>query len=89
MAMFFVYILQSKKKSFQYVGLTSNLRRRISEHNDGHSPVTKFYRPLTLVWYGGFIDRQSAANFEHYLKSGSGRAFTKKRLVGLVDEVTR
>ena len=61
--------------------MTHNLQRRIDEHFNGMTPVTKSYRPLILVWYCVFDDRSRAARFEHYLKSGSGRAFSNKRLI--------
>ncbi|MDU1695132.1 MAG: GIY-YIG nuclease family protein, partial [Bradyrhizobium sp.] len=35
----------------------------------------------TLVWYCAFPDKSNALAFEAYLKSHSGRAFSKKRLV--------
>lgn len=79
--MIYVYILKSTARSFHYVGLTHNLQRRIEEHCNGMTPVTKGYRPLALVWYCVFEDRLRAATFERYLKSGSGRAFSTKHLI--------
>jgi putative endonuclease len=32
------------------------------------------------MWYCAFPDKYKALEFEKYLKSGSGRAFAKKRL---------
>jgi putative endonuclease len=43
-------------------------------------PHTSKYAPWKLVTYVAFSDRQKAEAFEHYLKSGSGHAFAKKRL---------
>jgi predicted GIY-YIG superfamily endonuclease len=37
--------------------------------------------PWILVWYCAFPDKQRALAFEAYLKSHSGRAFSKKRLL--------
>jgi predicted GIY-YIG superfamily endonuclease len=74
--MFYVYLLQSKSKPKQvYVGLTTNLRARFSDHNAGRSPHTSKYRPWRLVCYHAFADEGRAIEFEAYLKSGSGRAF--------------
>ncbi len=33
--MFYVYVLRSKKDDGFYIGFTSNLKRRIIEHNSG------------------------------------------------------
>jgi predicted GIY-YIG superfamily endonuclease len=43
--------------------------------------ATAGLRPLKLVFYSGFEDKYKAIEFEKYLKSGSGRAFTQKRLI--------
>jgi predicted GIY-YIG superfamily endonuclease len=66
--------------SKRYIGLTSDLRTRLAEHNAGKSPHTSKFRPWTLVTYVAFSDRAQAAAFETYLKSGSGHAFARKRL---------
>jgi predicted GIY-YIG superfamily endonuclease len=49
-------------------------------HNEGRSPHTSKYKPWKLVAYVGFCSADKAAEFEMYLKSGSGRAFANKRL---------
>ncbi|HKS85871.1 MAG TPA: GIY-YIG nuclease family protein, partial [Pseudolabrys sp.] len=38
------------------------------------------FRPWRLVAYFAFADSDRASEFERYLKSGSGRAFIKKRI---------
>jgi len=78
--MHYVYLLQSDAVLDQrYVGLTSDLKRRILEHNEGKSSHTSKYIPWRLVTYVAFDDRQKAQSFERYLKSGSGHAFARKR----------
>ncbi len=64
----------------RYVGFTTDLKRRINSHNEGASVHTAKYRPWKLVRYFAFDDERRAREFEHYLKSGSGRAFANKRL---------
>jgi predicted GIY-YIG superfamily endonuclease len=79
--MHYVYLLQSLSFVEQrYVGITSNLKRRLEEHNARKSPHTSKYAPWKLVTYIGFSDGRKAEDFERYLKSGSGHAFAKKRL---------
>lgn len=76
----YVYLIQSIKYPEQkYIGLSSNLKARIEAHNYGQSPHTSKYRPWELVTYIAFSDESKAAEFEAYLKSGSGRAFANKR----------
>jgi predicted GIY-YIG superfamily endonuclease len=77
----YVYLLESIDHPEQtYVGLADDLRARFKAHNAGGSPHTSKYRPWRLVTYLAFSDEAKAVAFERYLKSGSGRAFAKKRL---------
>jgi len=79
--MHYVYLLQSRAVDSQrYVGITSDLKRRFSQHNAGKSPHTSKYLPWKLVTYVAFSDVEKAEAFERYLKSGSGHAFARKRL---------
>lgn len=77
----YVYILQSIESPEQfYVGSTTDLERRISEHNQGKSIHSNKYAPWKIKTYLAFDDHQQAFEFERYLKTSSGRAFSKKRL---------
>ncbi|URW75109.1 GIY-YIG nuclease family protein [Sphingomonas donggukensis] len=79
--MFYVYILRSVGDPEQhYTGLTDDLRARLAEHNAGRSAHTAKYRPWILVSYTALPNRERAAAFERYLKSGSGRAFANRHL---------
>ncbi|PYJ75365.1 MAG: excinuclease ABC subunit C [Verrucomicrobia bacterium] len=78
---FYIYILQSERDEDRfYTGLTDDLRKRIRSHNTGRVLYTAKWRPWRLKAYIAFSDRPRAAQFERYLKSASGRAFTKKHL---------
>jgi predicted GIY-YIG superfamily endonuclease len=77
----YVYLIESLSDAGQrYVGLTTDLKRRIQDHNAGKSLHTSKFRPWELVAYVAFADRTKAESFERYLKSGSGHAFAAKRL---------
>lgn len=77
----YVYILESLTSSGGfYVGLTDDLARRLAKHNAGEVPHTAKSRPWRLKTALAFRNREKAAAFERYLKSPSGRAFSKKRL---------
>jgi predicted GIY-YIG superfamily endonuclease len=79
--MHYVYLLKSEAfEGERYVGMTCDLKSRLADHNNGHSPHTSKYRPWKLETYIAFSEREKAAAFEHYLKSGSGHAFANKRL---------
>ena len=80
--MHYVYIIGSLSFPEKvYVGHTSNLKRRIADHNYGNTSHTRKYVPWKLLVYLGFDDKAKALDFEKYLKSGSGRAFRNKRFI--------
>lgn len=79
--MWYVYLLESETAvGRRYIGVSSNLRQRLLEHDAGKSPHTSKYVPWRLVTYIAFSDERRADGFERYLKSGSGHAFARKRL---------
>ena len=75
---YWVYLLKTKRRI--YIGCTSNLNQRIERHKKGYVPATKEEGPIQLISYIAFKDKYRAYNFEKYLKSGSGRAFLKKKI---------
>ena len=78
----FVYVLESTTKPGRhYVGLTSDVGRRLAVHNSGGSQHTARDRPWRLIVALEFARESSAVRFEKYLKSGSGRAFAKRHFV--------
>jgi len=79
--MFYVYILKSQKDGSRYIGVSADLKRRISEHNCGGAKYSSSKMPYKLIWYCAFLDNTKALSFEKYLKSSSGFAFTNKRLL--------
>ena len=77
--MFYTYLIESLSSSERrYVGHTADLKQRMAEHNAGKCPHTSKFLPWKLRAYVGFSDLESARKFEHYLKSGSGRAFANR-----------
>lgn len=77
----YVYILKSlSDPTKRYSGITSDLKQRLAEHNRGASLHTAAFVPWIVDTYIGFSDKKKAINFERYLKGGSGKAFSKKRL---------
>ena len=80
--MWYAYVLRSITFPDQeYTGATANLKQRLADHNAGKSKHTSKYMPWNLIWYAAFADKFKALEFEKYLKSHSGRAFAKKRLL--------
>jgi predicted GIY-YIG superfamily endonuclease len=79
-AMWYVYILKCADQK-TYIGCSSDLKERLGRHKSGNVPATKTRLPIKLISYFAFSDKYKAFEFEKYLKSASGRAFLKKRLI--------
>ena len=69
--MHWVYILQGKDKK-HYIGCTSNLSKRIRQHNQGQNKSTSLNRPWQLVVYRVFEDQKQAYRCEKLVKSYKG-----------------
>ena len=78
--MWFVYILKCSDGSI-YVGCTTDVERRIVEHNSHKVHYTINKTPVCLITYIAFKDKYKAFEFEKYLKTGSGIAFRNKHLI--------
>lgn len=77
----YVYQIQSVDYPEEfYTGSTDNLKARLDSHDAGRSPHTAKHKPWRLVTYHAYANREKALDLEAYLKSGSGRAFTKCHL---------
>jgi putative endonuclease len=75
----FVYVLKSQSTGSSYVGHTSDLQKRVVEHNRGKSSSTKGKRPWRLVYSEEYSSRSEAASRERYFKSVKGRLELKAK----------
>jgi putative endonuclease len=76
---YFIYVLKSESTGFSYVGHTSDLEKRVIEHNNGKSLSTKGKRPWRLVYKEEHMTRSEAASRERYFKSVKGRSELKAK----------
>lgn len=77
---YYVYVLLSLKDHKFYVGYSENLKQRILQHSYGEVKSTQSRRPLKLIHYEYFIDKNDAKAREIFLKSGFGRGQLRKAL---------
>jgi putative endonuclease len=57
----YVYIMASGRNGTLYVGVTSDLVKRVWQHRNGFVPgFTRRYGCKLLVWYAAFDDLQEA-----------------------------
>ncbi len=66
--MFYVYVLRSQKDNNLYIGYSSDLRRRLAEHNSGENKSTKNRLPFTLIYYEAYYSDKDARIRENKLK---------------------
>ncbi len=78
--MFYVYILKSLKDDKLYVGYSSDLKRRLKEHEVGKNFSTKYRRPFKLIYYEAYSAEEDAKTREKFFKTGWGRNYIKKNL---------
>ena len=78
--MFLNYVIQSIKDDQLYTGITSDLKKRLTEHNQGLNFSTKRYKPWKIVYYEACMDKDDAVRREGYLKTTQGIRLIKRRL---------
>ena len=82
--MYYVYILNNPKVGKLYIGYTSNLKRRLREHELGRVRTTRvFGKNIKLIYYEAYRDQQDAKNRERSFKM-SGSVYN-----GLVKRIKR
>jgi putative endonuclease len=78
--MYYVYVLRSVVDSNFYVGYSSDLNKRLQQHEKGLVSSTKNRRPLVLVYYEASLNQQDAIHREKYLKTSWGKRYIKTRM---------
>ena len=79
--MYFVYLLENKYDKSWYIGYTSDLKKRLQEHQNGYGGrTTSLKKGWKLIYFETYINQKDALGREKFLKGGSGRKFIKKQL---------
>jgi len=74
---YYAYILKSETNNKFYKGQSSNLDKRLADHNLGKTKSTKSGIPWKLVYKEKFDSRKQAIERERFFKSAYGRRFIK------------
>ncbi len=72
------YILLSEKLNKFYVGATSDLDKRIIQHNSGRQKFTSLGIPWKVVYYETFETLQAAKKREIQIKKMKSKKFTEQ-----------
>ena len=76
----YVYVLHSGSTSRLYIGMTSNLKRRLTEHQENRASATAQRGPWKLIYYEAYLMSGDAEGRERFLKSGAGHRFLDKQM---------
>ena len=76
--MYYVYIIKSLKDDSYYIGHTSDLNKRITEHNRGKSKYTKVKKPWHIIYSETFDTRKDAMQRELEIKKRKSRTYIEK-----------
>ncbi len=85
----YIYILKSLDYEKTYVGITNDLKRRLSEHNSGNSIYTGKFKPWKIVYAEEYSTIQEARRKEKYFKTSAGRKKLKKILMDIIAPVAQ
>jgi len=67
--MWYTYVLISVKNKRKYIGSTSDLKRRLKEHNSGiGGKYSRNNKPFKLVYYEAFLSKNDAVKQERFYK---------------------
>ena len=72
-----VYVLFSLKDKLLYIGYTTNLLKRFSDHNKGYSEATAPRRPFILLFCEYYLSMKDAKRREEYFKTTAGKKALK------------
>ena len=82
--MYHVYILESLTSKRKYIGVTSDINKRIRHHNTGVNISTRKRGPWKLIYSEEYQDKKSAWLRERMIKSYKGGNAFKRLLFGEV-----
>ena len=80
--MFFVYIIYSAKLDRYYVGYTSDIQIRISQHNSGLSSYTSTATDWKVLYTEQYLSRDEAHKRELSIKRKKSRKYIEWLIAG-------
>ena len=81
-----IYIIKSTSRPEKiYIGTTNDIKRRISDHNQGNTRSTRYFTPWILIYHEKYATKKEALSRERQLKKWKNR----KRIDSLVEKSKR
>ncbi|MGI9550419.1 MAG: GIY-YIG nuclease family protein [Aurantibacter sp.] len=84
---FCVYVLQSQRDLLLYHGYTTDIEKRLKDHNAGKTISTSKRRPLELVFCEFYMSKADAKRRELYLKTSQGKRMLKLMLRDTLEQI--
>lgn len=81
-----VYILQSQRDRKFYIGQTTDVLRRLSQHNAGLNQSTRHRRPFKLIFFESFLSPKDTTRREQYFKSSKGKTTLRQMICCYLDQ---
>lgn len=82
-----VYVLFSEKDHLFYIGYTSDIQRRLGEHERGSVKSTAPRRPLKLIFLEYYLFKSDAMDRETYFKTTAGKKALKLMLKSTLEKL--
>ena len=85
--MYYVYILLLSNNQL-YTGYTSDLKRRMQEHQHGKSKFTSQHLPVRLIHYEAYSLESDARRRESFLKTTEGKRLLRQQIRDCLNTIT-
>ena len=85
--MYYVYILLLSNTQL-YTGYTSDLKRRLQEHQHGKSEFTSQRLPVRLIHYEAYSLESDARRRERFLKTTEGKRLLRQQIRDCLNSIT-
>lgn len=79
--MYYLYILLNEAGTRTYTGVSNNVAKRLTEHNEGRVKSARPYRPYRVIHMDAFLTLSDARKKERFYKSTTGRRRLKDILL--------
>ncbi|MFC1625372.1 GIY-YIG nuclease family protein [Patescibacteria group bacterium] len=88
--MYYTYVLfcidTKRKRQKFYIGVTENIKKRLTRHKNKDIKTTKSFDIIKLIYYEACINKTDAGKREIQLKTGFGRGYINRRLENYLKE---
>lgn len=84
-----VYVLQSQSDGKFYIGQSTDVYRRLVQHNNGLNRSTWRRRPFTLIFFESYLHPKDANRRERYFKTSKGKTTLRQMLHCYLDQIVK